>query len=110
MLPGQLECHKICLGLDGGMRPYPRLREQEWEVEGERGRALCNPYYMLPRARELFKKPFVVLSFGSVIEGWDEGGRSYSLTDYVISIKRLKIEDWRIMISIFKECKIERFR
>lgn len=36
--------------------------------ERERGRALCNPYYMTPRTRELFKKLFVVLflevSFG----------------------------------------------
>lgn len=53
------------------MRLYPRLREQEqeWEVERERGRALCNPHYMMQRARELFKKPFVVLllevSFGN---------------------------------------------
>lgn len=50
------------------MRPYPRLREQEWEVERERDRALCNPYYVMPRARELFKKLFVVVfldvSFG----------------------------------------------
>lgn len=28
--------------------------------------------------------------------------RSYSVTDYVISIKRLKMEDWRIIISVFK--------
>ncbi len=52
------------------MRPYPRLREQEqeWEVVREKGRALCNPYYRMARARELFKKLFVVLflevSFG----------------------------------------------
>lgn len=26
----------------------------------------------------------------------------------MISIKRMKIEDWRIMILIFKGCKIER--
>lgn len=56
------------------MRPYPRLREQEKERETERGRALCNPYYMMPRARELFKKLFVVLFFGRVIWGWDDGG------------------------------------
>lgn len=35
--------------------------------------------------------------------GWDEGGSFYSEADYVISIKRLKIEDWRIMISIFND-------
>ena len=34
----KLECHKICLGWDGGMRPYPRLREQERESERERER------------------------------------------------------------------------
>lgn len=28
--------------------------------------------------------------------------RSYSVTDYAISIKRLKMEDWRIIISVFK--------
>lgn len=50
------------------MRPYPRLREQEWEVERERGRALCNPHYMMLRARELFKKLFVVL-FSEVSSG-----------------------------------------
>lgn len=61
MLPGQLECQKICLGWDEGMRPYPRLSEQKWEMEGERGRGLCNPYYVLLRAGELFKKLFVVL-------------------------------------------------
>lgn len=31
--------------------------------------------------------------------------RSYSVTDYVISIKRLKMEDWRIIISVFKGCE-----
>lgn len=64
---------------------------------------------MMPKARELFKNPFVVFLFGSVTWGWDEGGRSYSVTDYVISIKRLKTEDGRIIISIFeKGCEIER--
>ena len=55
--------------------------------------------------RELFKKLFVVLfldvSFG---DGMREAV-CYSAADYVISIKRLKIEDWRIMICIFKGCK-----
>lgn len=60
MLPGQFECRKICLGSDEGMRSYPRLREQKWEMERERGRGLCNPYYVLLRAGELFKKLFVV--------------------------------------------------
>lgn len=40
----------------------------------------------------------------------DEGGRYHSVTDYEISIKRLKIEDWRIMISILKGCDTEGFR
>lgn len=57
---------------------------------------------MLWRAGELFKKLFVVLFFKSVVWGRDEDGESYSVTDYVISIKRMKIEDWRIIISILK--------
>lgn len=64
MLPGQLECHKICPGREGGMIPCPRLTEQEREVKREErreGRAPGNPYYMIWRERELFKKLFVVL-------------------------------------------------
>lgn len=60
------------------------------------------------RARELFKKLFVVPLFFAecVVRGRDEGGRTY----YVISIKRLKTEDGRIMILVFERMGNERFR
>lgn len=55
----------------------------------KRGRSCSNPYYMTARARELFKKRFVVLFLKESWGGRHEGGQSY----YVISIKRLKIGD-----------------
>lgn len=75
------------------------VRVGGWGVERQREKSLCNPYYLMLRARELFKKLFVVPPFfpERAVRGRDEGGRTY----YVISIKRLKTEDGRIMIFGF---------
>lgn len=56
------------------MRSDPRLREQEWKLERERGRGFCNPYYMLLRAGELFKELFCGILFKSGALGRDENG------------------------------------
>lgn len=80
------------------------------QIEGAREREKEGERFVIHiiwcRGRGNYLRSSLLYSFSDVSFGDGmTAARSYSVTDYVISIKRLKMEDWRIIISVFKGCE-----